>query len=86
MNYKLIPMDKIHDEARKIAVAWVEDYEPSGFDLPNKHKLASDIQNFANTMLENKITKFNQWLADNHSSFEIPDRIIQDYLKWGEKR
>jgi hypothetical protein len=82
-TYNLIPMDKIHDEARKLAVAWVEDYEPSGFDLPNKHKLASDIQNFANYMTKDSIVKLNQWLAENHTSFEIPDRIIQDYLKNG---
>jgi len=25
---------------------------------------------------------FNEWLSDNHSSFEIPDRIVQDYIKW----
>jgi hypothetical protein len=46
-DYKLIPMSDIDDEAREIAVRWVENYQPMGFDLPNKHKLASDIMNYA---------------------------------------
>jgi hypothetical protein len=51
-EYKLIPMNQITEEARKIAVAWIENYQPTGgFDLPNKHKLASDIQNFGLNLL-----------------------------------
>lgn len=46
-DYKLIPMTEITDEAREIAVRWVENYKPMGFDLPGKHKLASDIMNYA---------------------------------------
>lgn len=44
---QLIPMSEITDEARSIAVSWVENYEPMGFDIQQKHKLASDIMNYA---------------------------------------
>lgn len=46
-EYKLVPMDEITEEAKAIAVLWVEGYKPMGFDLPQKHKLASDIMNYA---------------------------------------
>ena len=46
-DYKLVPMADITDEARVIAVRWVEGYEPQGMDIPGKQKLASDIMNYA---------------------------------------
>lgn len=47
-TYKLIPMSDITDEARILAVRWVEGYEPEGIiNLEQKHKLASDIMNYA---------------------------------------
>lgn len=46
-KYPLIPITEITDEARKIAVSWVDNYQPQGMDIPNKHKLASDIMNYA---------------------------------------
>lgn len=46
-DYKLIPMSEITEEAKWIAVLWVENYRPMGYDLPGKHKLASDIMNYA---------------------------------------
>lgn len=43
-TYPLIPMSEIKDEVRKIAVAWAEG---NGYDwIGDKHKLASDIQNY----------------------------------------
>ena len=45
-DYKLIPMSEITDEARKIAVRWGDEYFP-GIALSEKHKLASDIMNYA---------------------------------------
>ena len=39
----LIPLDEIHPEIRKVAVAWSEN-PPTYFHLWDKHKLASDIQ------------------------------------------
>lgn len=46
-DYELVPFGEITEEAKAIAVLWVEGYEPMGFDLPGKHKLASDIMNYA---------------------------------------
>ena|SRR5688572_12904241 len=44
-DYPLIPMSEITDEARIIAVAWME--EDDRTFIANKHKLASDIMNYA---------------------------------------
>lgn len=43
-EYKLIPMDEIDEEAKKIAVLWHEN--ATGW-IGDKHKLASDIMNYA---------------------------------------
>ena len=44
-GYRLIPMDQISDEAREIAVLWAEG---NGYEwIGDKHKLASDIENYA---------------------------------------
>jgi hypothetical protein len=44
-DYALIPMKDITDEARLIAVAWMECEDKRW--IGNKHKLASDIMNYA---------------------------------------
>jgi hypothetical protein len=44
-DYKLIPMSEISDEARKLAVAWMECEDKDW--IGQKHKLASDIMNYA---------------------------------------
>jgi uncharacterized protein YecE (DUF72 family) len=52
-EYRLIPMSEITEGAKAIAVAWVENYTPNGSIMPEiaqKHKLASDIQNYAYTL------------------------------------
>ena len=46
-EYKLIPLSDVTEEARTIAVAWCENYQRMGFDIQQKHKLASDIMNYA---------------------------------------
>lgn len=47
-HYKLIPMSQITDEAREIAVRWVENLQDAGgIMIEQKHKLASDIMNYA---------------------------------------
>ena len=49
-EYPLIPMSEIDDEAREIAVLWGGD---SGMDwIGDKHKLASDIMNYARRYLK----------------------------------
>src|SRR3954467_584619 len=45
-NYILIPLSDITDEAREIAVLWGDEYFP-GIAMQEKHKLASDIMNYA---------------------------------------
>jgi len=37
---------------------------------------------FINQFKSGQIIIFNKWLSDNHSSFEIPDRVVQEYIKW----
>ena len=44
-GYKLIPMSEITDEAREIAVRWMECDDKDW--IGQKHKLASDIMNYA---------------------------------------
>lgn len=45
-DYKLIPLSEITDEAREIAVMWCDHLHPHTF-IQDKHKLASDIMNYA---------------------------------------
>lgn len=59
-DYPLIPMSEITDEARLIAVAWVEGYERQGMDIPGKQKLASDIMNYARRHAKEIVDKQNQ--------------------------
>jgi hypothetical protein len=44
-EYPLIPMSEITDEAREIAVAWMECEDKNW--IGQKHKLASDIMNYS---------------------------------------
>ena len=49
-DYQLIPMEDITDEAREIAVRWAEG---NGYNsIGDKHKLASDIMNYARRQIE----------------------------------
>ena len=48
----LIPMDEITDEAREIAVRW---HENATDWIGDKHKLASDIMNYARRVQEGKV-------------------------------
>ena len=32
-------------------------------------------------LLEKHLTEFSEWLDDNHTSFKIPDMILQDYIQ-----
>lgn len=51
-DYQLIPMNEITDEARKIAIRW---HENATDWIGDKHKLASDIMNYARRVKEGKI-------------------------------
>jgi len=63
-DYKLIPFNDISDDARKIAVDWFE-YKPMGFDLHNRHKLASDIMNYSNVQLAEYKTKLKKAISNS---------------------
>lgn len=52
-DYPLIPINEITDEARNIAVSWMECEDK--YWIGNKHKLASDIMNYARRYKEGKI-------------------------------
>lgn len=68
-DYKLIPMSQITPEAREIAVRWVEGYKPMGsINLEQKHKLASDIMNYATKHCKNTI---------NYQCLELAKDIIK---------
>lgn len=55
-DYKLVPLNEITDEARILAVTWIEGYEEwMRSDIPHKHKLASDIMNYARRVQEGKV-------------------------------
>lgn len=74
-DYPLIKMMDITDEARMLAVAWCEGYKPMGsINLESKHKLASDIMNYARRNPPNidaavlrsaleKLTQFNEGMV-----------------------
>lgn len=54
-DYPLIPMSDITDEARELAVRWMElDVEEKDW-IGHKHKLASDIMNYARRVKEGKV-------------------------------
>jgi hypothetical protein len=60
-DYKLIPMSEITDEARKLAVAWMECDDKVLKDwIGQKHKLASDIMNYAKKYHEAQNTQGSQ--------------------------
>lgn len=46
-DYPLVPMSEITDEARMIALAWGEAMDETNQSIQQKHKLASDIMNYA---------------------------------------
>lgn len=52
-KFKVVPLNEITNEAREIAVAWVDNLrDEGGIMIQQKHKLASDIMNYAKN--ENK--------------------------------
>lgn len=91
-DYKLIPMSKITDEARKIAVLWMECEDKDW--IGQKHKLASDIMNYAikfrNEGLREELIKFTRIFCDggykhhlqtNVSMKDAISGMVDEYLK-----
>jgi len=84
-EYKLIPLSQISDQAREIAVAWIEGYQPMGFDIEQKHKLASDIMNYAAAQIPDILDRYTTFLQkegylDTDATQEEPT-AIDSFLK-----
>jgi hypothetical protein len=72
---ELIPFNKITNEAMKIAVAWVEDFRRiGGIEIQQKHKLASDIMNYAEIAAPVKVTRV-----------EVIDDEGRQFVNWDKK-
>ena len=62
-DYPLIPMNEIDGEAREIAIRWAGG---SGMDwIRDKHKLASDIMNYARRQ---KVTSETQMTIEDYNN------------------
>ena len=60
-DYPLIKFFDIDDEARLIAVAWVEGFEKIGtMEIEQKHKLASDIMNYTRRKLASRDSELRE--------------------------
>lgn len=70
-DYKLIPMSEITDEARKIAVAWMECDDKHW--IGQKHKLASDIMNYAKRYAAANIDQHDKELLTKFVNFLIKE-------------
>jgi len=92
-NYRLIPMSDITDEARELAVKWVEGYKPEGvINLEQKHKLASDIMNYAEfhakefmKFADRKASRegLDSWVVKSGHNYTLytTDQLYELYLK-----
>lgn len=75
-DYKLIPMSEITDEARMIAVRWVEGYrDAGGIEIQQKHKLASDIMNYALNHLKSQVRVV---VIGNHTEGCWAEKLVKD--------
>lgn len=72
-EFSVIPMDEIYDDVRKVAAVWVENYEPCGMDLPNKHKLASDIQTLIRNHSDKIISDVINRLTSMRPTYNLPE-------------
>jgi len=77
-NYKLIPMSDITDEAREIAVAWMECEDKDW--IGQKHKLASDIMNYARKHADQQPQK----VEEEEKPTDLKDEFLK-FLKWYNK-
>lgn len=82
-NYRLIPMKDITDEATDIAVMWIEGYKPAGIiNLEQKHKLASDIMNYAALHAKD----FADWLAEMTTIVREEKMTLYRYYHIGDSQ
>lgn len=74
-DYKLIPMNEITDEARILAVRWGDNMKDDF--ITQKHKLASDIMNYARRYHENELKKLR--VADVSG-------MLKSFVKYAKNR
>lgn len=93
-KYPLIPMDQITDEAREMSVAWMECEDKNW--IGQKHKLASDIMNYAKNLLRkymkntlaNEDSVFIDWIEYNSDFTPDEVRMLKEIEKevWNERK
>jgi len=68
MDYELVPISGIKKTPRLIAISWVEGFGKSGgLMLQEKHKLASDIMNYA----KEQSLLFAEWLEPSYRQYGV---------------
>lgn len=77
-NYPLIPMNEITKEARQIAVLW---HENATDWIGDKHKLASDIMNYARRAQENMPIEIRAGITNTKVSIKEGKIIIEPNTK-----
>ena len=89
-------MAEITDEVRNIAVQWVDNFHSTGgIQIEQKHKLASDIMNYAQSpeslqywikspdmkeVLRNELINFSTWYNEHEITKPIKAKDIVNYL------
>jgi hypothetical protein len=86
-DYKLIGLSDIDPEARKIAVLWVEEYvKDEGFALSTKHKLASDIMNYAKSYMNKNFNAECSRRLSESMTFEREQKLIDLFKQAGSRK
>ncbi len=81
-DYQLIPIDKIDNDARKIAVKWVEHFTRAGLNIEQKHKLASDIMNYHKAKVEETVKDIKRRIISLETDKEEYQR---EYINCGNE-
>lgn len=91
-DYPLIPLMEIEEEARLLAVTWIENLLPD-FAIEQKHKLASDFMNYARRVSSKEWVKIENkddlpkksgryWVIDKYNNNEVAMADINLYGKY----
>lgn len=78
----LICIDDYNDEYNKVINAFDKLDKKKLFGIAKNAPLA-DVSKSEGNERKATLTAFNEWLENNHSTFVIPDMILQDYIKYG---
>jgi hypothetical protein len=86
-DYRIIPMNKIDEEAREISVRWGDEYF-SGIALNEKVKLASDLMNYSrrkvqlfhNQIIDPQVTELITMVSENKSKLIHEDPALYEQI------